>query len=287
MITLQDAVTKFILEIESSVISGSREAKTLKNYEGVFRRLLREIAPGVWLHNVEYRQIQPMIIEGKTIAGSPLAPATRNKFHRLLNSFFNWALANGYAKHNPMLNIRRPRAVFEKRPILSKDEVHRLVEALPQMLRDICLFFLYTGRRRGEVLDSGDGNFQPPLYIPQSQQIRFWLNKVHRYSYSPVPQNHGGLIMDIIHRYKNDRNEIIFPIKAQHFYLALKSIAAGIGIETDVHQLRRTFITNMLEVTQDLYLVSNILDVNPEQINKSYGWVLADRKKSAIEKLSY
>lgn len=100
------------------------------------------------------------------------SPATASNRYRSLRPFFKWLEAEGEIKTNPMAKMQQPRVAEQLPPVLSDDDLRRLLKTCErgdsfEAVRDyfILRVLIKTGCRRGElagvdledVLDGDDG----------------------------------------------------------------------------------------------------------------------------------
>lgn len=84
-------------------------------------------------------------------------PATAHNRYRSLQSFWKWCVSEGEIKTSPMVNMRPPKVPEDPPPVLSEDELRRLVKACEGTRFDdrrdmaIVRLFLDTGGRRAEL----------------------------------------------------------------------------------------------------------------------------------------
>jgi len=85
------------------------------------------------------------------------APATAATKHRGLRAFFKWAESEGEVTENPMLRVKPPRVTEQPVPIVSEDELRRLLATCDGPSFDdrrdqaILRLFMDTGARRDEL----------------------------------------------------------------------------------------------------------------------------------------
>ena len=85
------------------------------------------------------------------------APATANNRYRGLQAFWRWATAEGEVQRSPMARMRPPRIPEKAVPILSLEDLDRLLKACRgatfETRRDMALLqmFLSTGARKSEI----------------------------------------------------------------------------------------------------------------------------------------
>lgn len=89
--------------------------------------------------------------------GDGVSPATLDQYWRTLNTFLNWAVAEGAIADNPMKRVRRPKLPKHKVDRLDRVQAARLITltrrtALPDRNEAIVSLLLDTGLRVGELV---------------------------------------------------------------------------------------------------------------------------------------
>jgi integrase len=82
----------------------------------------------------------------------PVTDATVNRALSTLRHILYWAVDESLLQVNPMARIPLVRERRLKRPVMSVGEEDRLLNAMPDYLRQIAIAALDTGMRRGEIL---------------------------------------------------------------------------------------------------------------------------------------
>lgn len=89
--------------------------------------------------------------------GPYLCPATASNRYRALQVFFKWLVEEGEIKVSPMANMKPPRVPEEPPPVLSDDQLRRLLKACEgrdfETRRDMAIIRLFvdTGMRLSEL----------------------------------------------------------------------------------------------------------------------------------------
>jgi integrase len=102
---------------------------------------------------LELGAVTTELIEGyKARRRKHRAPATVNKELQVIKRLFKKAHQWGRIGANPAVTVEKLRVNNGRVRFLETDEVRRLEENLPEWLRPIVTFALFTGARRGEIL---------------------------------------------------------------------------------------------------------------------------------------
>lgn len=131
--------------------------------------------------------------------GNGVSPATLDQFWRTLNTFFNWAVAEGELPENPMKRVRRPKVPRRKVNRLDCKQAAKLLtlvrhSALADRNEAIVSLMLDTGLRVGElvrlklsdvdldrgtfkVIGKGNKEREVPLEEASTAALRRYLDK--------------------------------------------------------------------------------------------------------------
>ncbi len=148
-------------------------------------------------------------------------------------------------KANPVSAVRKPSASKGRTRRLDSDEAQRLKEALGQsrnpIVREVVLFAVATGMRRGEILSLSWENID---FDRRTAHLPLTKNGEPR----TVPLSPRAL--GILQRMKQiDQNGLVFPISANAFRLAWERAKRRARIEDlRFHDLRHEAISRFFEM---------------------------------------
>jgi len=189
------------------------------------------------------------------------APATINKELGMVRHLFNVAVREWeWCRENPMLRVSMEPVHNARDRWLTVEEEQDLLCFSPPWLRELIIFALNTGMRRGEILGLKwqDVDLARGVLVVMKSK-----NKERR----TIPLNARvfELLVDKQSRMARSQ-ELVFPTSentmrdernlTRGFYLALKK--AGIENLT-FHDLRHTFATRLVQAGVDLYKVQRLL----------------------------
>ena len=201
-----------------------------------------------------------------------LAPRTLSLVLSAWRGWFRWLVRHRGFAANPVLGVRAPKAAKPLPKALSVEQTERLLspedESSPWALRDRAMFeLLYSsGLRLGELvaLDTGDGR----LDIAQGEVTV--TGKGSKTRTVPV----GAKAREALAAWISVRNGVAVPhVKALFVGARGKRISAGVvgarlnawarrrGLSTRIHphMLRHSFATHVLQSSQDLRAVQEML----------------------------
>ncbi|MEZ5303065.1 MAG: tyrosine-type recombinase/integrase [Verrucomicrobiales bacterium] len=173
-------------------------------------------------------------------------PYGRRRFMAVLKAFFNWAIRREYLEKNPVIKLDPVELSPTRKPILSNDEVRRLLANCRDDMRAYYLLGLFCGIRPKELqsLEWCHVDFeQKHIYIPGSIS-KTWD---HRYVYMS-----NNLVKWLDKEVAQNRHGSIIP---HNFFEKHRECyeAAGIAWKQDV--MRHTFASNHLAHHNDLDLL--------------------------------
>lgn len=87
-----------------------------------------------------------------TVRRTPISTAAVNRDLRELSTLFGWAVRKGATRVNPCEGVKALKGVKRIKRPLSKEEIAKLLPALPPVLADLMRLILNTGLRLGEAL---------------------------------------------------------------------------------------------------------------------------------------
>lgn len=198
------------------------------------------------------------------------APATLNKELGLMKSAFNVAIREWeWCRENPVRRIAMEQVHNQIDRWLTADEEKRLLDASPTWLKEIILFALNTGMRRGEILSLQwrDVDFsRGVLIVMKSKNRERRTIPLNSKAFEPLMAKQAGL-----------PGGFVFPsasgtrINAQNLLRAFYAALSRAGIENfRFHDLRHTFATRLAQAGVDLYKVQRLLGHKTSAMTQRY-----------------
>lgn len=193
-----------------------------------------------------------------------ISHASINTNIRPLRAMFNWFVENEYLDKNPFDRVKDLKTEKKVLAFLSEDEQEQIVNACRDDILDLLIFaiLISTGLRREELcqldLDDYDGQhllihgkgnkervlaLQDPIILLLDQYLETRIRK------------HGNRGALLISR-QSDR------FTGDGIYCRIKSILKKAGLPDDrieqihPHSLRHSFVANMLQAGNDIYVTS-------------------------------
>jgi integrase len=221
------------------------------------------------------------IIQRK-IDGKPISPATVNREIAMLKRIINKATEWGKASKNPISKIK----MFpEERKLrfLSQQELTRLVECSPEALKPIILVAVFTGMRRGEILNLKWSNIRWDLGLIYVEHTK--TNKIRE-----IPM--AKVIREILWQLKKkSKSEHVFvdregnPLKTPRHWFDKAVKDAGIN-DCTFHTLRHTFASDLVKANVNLKVVQELLGHRDLSVTLRYAHLSPGAKEQAIQMLN-
>jgi integrase len=222
-----------------------------------------------FLPTLRHRQLGDLAPQeiGRLIDGLSETPSQQNHAFAAARVFFRWAVRNHYLDHNPY-DGQLPNRVVPRERVLSDQEITLVFRAAARFgypYGTIVMLLLLTGQRRGEItalrwewIDQAQRTITLPAAIAKN-------NRTHTFPYGPAVADLLGVIPF--------RDGHLFPASRAHvrgrptttFNAWQKSKAAFDELLEDIaawtlHDLRRTFATNLARLGTSPHVVEKLLN---------------------------
>ena len=288
-ITLMEVYENYI---ESKVL----KEKTIRGYKDIFDNHLSQ-----W-KDVTLKEITRDMVHDLHVKLSKNKSATANAVMRLLRGIFNYAKAKYRDEQGDTSFDKNPVEIITELKIWNKIKRRQTiitVKDLPvwykalfeleatthnnyEVTRDLLVFILFTGLRRGEAsrLRWGQLDFR-------NKTIRIEDTKNSNEHELPLPE----LLIDLLKRRKN-RLLYVFPDMSKKTHIKepkdfVRKVSELSGIKFTVHDLRRTFITIAESLDIPHYALKRLVN-HSEEKDVTAGYIVNDveRLRKPMEKIS-
>jgi integrase len=135
-------------------LSAKKGKATLSHDEQRFRRIVDHFGPSKLISTVSAEDIdgfKEALLQSTTSRGTPMAPATVNRYLALLRSAFRLAGRRRYKHSDPMAGVEMLPENNDRDRICSPEEHEQLVEHADPELRLVVEFGYWMGMRLGEI----------------------------------------------------------------------------------------------------------------------------------------
>lgn len=207
-----------------------------------------------------------------------------------LKTVFNLAVKWNYLSVNPASGIKKLKTEDSKRRrFLDEKECRLLLSNSSEEFYPVFFTFLHTGMRRGELvnLEWTDLNFRKreiniqikPFWKPKTRERTIPMSK----ALAQLLKKHLRISNFVFTNKLGTKLNINAPRK----HLIDVAKIANIPDLTEIHALRHTFISRLIEKGVDLPTVQKIVGHNDIQTTMIYTHQTTSHVKEAIEKLDY
>ncbi len=210
------------------------------------------------------------------------APISANRLKSLISKIFTWALKEEIIKSSPALSLDPPGGVETDRQRernLTDEEIRAVWAAFDQLgypFGGVFKMLLVTGQRRGEVAAMKWSEITPEGWLLPAESAK--TKSGHLVALSSLAREILGEVPEVgeyVFRSRNDK-----PLQG---WSNAKQRVDGIApIATwHVHDLRRTFATQLRRLGIDRLVVSKLLNHAEGGVTKLYDRYTADPEKTA------
>lgn len=217
----------------------------------------------------------------KDKGGKP-SPAWMRRVCAFVSRIFALAEREGYVKSNPMKGVELSEVEERENRVLSPEEASRLLN--PQTRTDaIMLVAMMTGMRRGEILRLQWSHIQPTFI-----QVPGTKNKASR---KPVPitsEVRDAIMAQPVRSlfvFSTDTGKPLSPRNVSRD-VAVRRKALGLPATMRLHDLRGTFVSQLMEAGVDLRTVQELArHSDPRTTQGMYARSRTETRVAAIESL--
>jgi len=278
----------------SSFIRGYSKA-TIQRYRQVINYYCHQ-SHITKLEEVTEENLRQLFFYGRTERS--WKPSTFICYHKSLSVFFQWCVAQGYMKENPVEAMEMPRLDKRLPPKLTRQDTLRLLEVVYNYpydykylrCRNHAIFstFVFAGLRRNELLhlkrtdvdienltifiNQGKGNKDRvvPMSYTLAQSLRRYVGERKRLN-KTCPEFFASLNHNLGFTSSGLKRLVVKMAKASK-------------IKFSVHKLRHTFATLMLEGGCDIYSLSRMMGHSDIKTTTIYLAASAEHLRSQMTK---
>ncbi len=255
---------------------------TLESIRFLINKIIYPTLGGRDINTLSKRDLLPVV---KLLEKRGISPATFNRYIAYLQAILNWGVQNDIIPANPFKGFKRKKEDPYKVPIITPDELEKLLGVAPEHLRWALLVAFYTGCRPGQTelfrLRWDDVNWQEKtitIYGSKTKKIRkVYLNDAF---FNMLVDKYKKRDCDYIISYRGR------PVKSLRKAWKKAKQAAGITRRLRLYDIRHAFATYMLAAGADLKAVSEMMGHNSTKMTADrYYELVKDLKKQAVSKL--
>lgn len=210
-----------------------------------------------------------------------VTPATMGIELRTLRAFFNFFVKRGYLVSNPLTGIKRPKQEEKSIRFLTTEEISNLFEKIDDPeYKDLILMYLNTGARREEILPE---KFTWKNVDFKRKRIKL-TGKRNKIRYVPMNETVYQILR---RRYFIEKHEFPFDFDYEYLYKKIKQYYKDTGIKNaNVHTLRKTFGSLMVQAGTDIFTVSKLLGHSSVRVTENhYADIIEENLISGVRSL--
>ena len=196
----------------------------------------------------------------------------------ILRSFFNYCIEKKYIDKNPCEGVKKLNELSRLKT-LSDEDISKLVAgATNRLTKDIIMFLIFTGCRKGEAL-----NLKWDDVDLDNGVIAIKATKTRHDRYMPVSAPLKGLLEGIE---KVDGCSHVFNSggkKIVDFKHSFKTACRNAGLkDLRIHDLRHVFASKMVMNGTSLYITGELLGHRTPNMTKRYSHMVPDTLRKAV-----
>lgn len=204
----------------------------------------------------------------RTKEGKPLAVVAFNTYRRYLSVFFNFCLRRGWVTANPISKVGARKVLAKVPRLLSPDELRRILDCAPDVLRPVLAIQALCGLR---VAEASRLRWSDVLWTENGNFIRIGADtaKTSRRRLTPMPDGLSiylkGVVSDEGHVYQPGKGSVDALQKATvSFRKSLPGVAWG------RNALRASALSYRLAMTKDAAATAFEMGNSPAILMRDY-----------------
>jgi len=262
-ITFKEVCEDFMGYAKDNKKSWKRDELSIKHFSDFF-------SP-----EIKIDHITPALInQYKQERRQTVSPGTVNRELACLKTIFNLATQNDKALFNPVRKVKFYREPQGRLRFLSKTEAQQLVRACNSIIRPLVIIALYTGMRRGEIL-----NLCWQDIDWENRVIWVREGKSGKGRYVPLLPSVANVFRDVR---KTGEKMFTGHNHRRHFEKAVKQ--AGL-VDCTFHTLRHTSASWLVMEGVDLNTVRELLGHSTYRMTLRYAHLSPKHKANAVQVL--
>lgn len=279
-VLLSEFMADFLLSATTNYSTG-----TITIYKSALTKFL-ECVGDKWLGSIDPKHIDLY----KTQRVKNLSPVTLNIELRTLRAAFYTAVRWKLITENPFRGVSLLR-IPDQQPIhLTKEEFRKLISGISETwFRDLIIVAVYTGLRRGELLNMlwKDVDFKRKvIYVQSNSNFRTKTGKRRT-----VPMNKDVVVI-LLRRFQSLKNDLVFTrdahkILESHVTHKFKVYIrkTELNEELHFHSLRHTFATWLVQGGINIYEVQKLLGHSSIKITEIYSHLATSELHWSVDKI--
>jgi len=272
---------------EQFLASSDLSANTLRMYRTIFKTFTP------FLRGAYVNEVTPEIIDSyKAKRLREISPVSVNVELRMLKAAFSTAKRWRMTEGNPFDGVTFAR-VPEQAPLaLSTDDLQKLLACIREgWFRDIVLFAVMTGMRRGEIMNLRWSDVDFERRVVNVETNATWKTKHGKRR--AVPLNETAVLL-LRSRVGISPSEYVFTLNdrkiseswVSHLFKRYVRAAHLSNPRYRFHSLRHTTATNLLRAGESIHIVQRILGHSSVKVTEGYSGLVGAELHEAVNKIS-
>lgn len=282
-----ESLKDFVLEYIQSNLTKS----TLQLYNRSFKEFIKivgnKIAFDVTPEDIEFF---------KKVRLNSVSPVTLNIEIRNLKASYNLAKKFKHSIHNPFTDIKQIKVVEKEKMVFTDEEIPLLIEAIDiPLIKNFVMIGLYTGMRLAEIL-----NLQWNDILLNDKIIKVLNKENHRTKTTriraiPISEKLYPVLVnmktELNEKYSGEKylfqsytkrpfDKSFITTKFKHYV-----IKAGLPEHLHFHNLRHTFITQLLRKGVSIYKVKVLAGHSSIKTTEGYAHLIVEDLRNAVNVL--
>lgn len=226
--------------------------------------------------------ITPKSIEQyKRLRLETMAPATVNRELACMKCIFNKAIEWGKATENPARRVKMLKENNQRLRYLEKEEIEKLIDNSPEFLKPIVIVAVFTGMRKGEIINLKWQDIDLSKGIVYLQDSKIGKREVY------LNNNVKNML---IHIKKHSESPYVFCNKNGNTYSKILTTFYKATEKSGIknfrfHDLRHTYASHLTMSGVDLRTVQELMGHKTIEMTLRYSHLSPDHKRQAIEVL--
>jgi len=242
-------INQYAAEFERQLKLRNNSASTITTYTGILKVFLSKVYK-------DPRSITPRMVEDYLLKEVPSTKYKRQTIYTLRHFYASVIKMPGHLDTIPI-----PKQEKFIPNILNVQEVHRLVQSIPNLKQRACIQLIYAcALRIGEVVNIKVADIDGPRLQLKVRQAKGAKDRL-----VPVPLETMNLLREYYRQYKPDNYLFKGQIHAQYDVRSIQQVfhrakaKAGIKKAVTVHSLRHSRATHLVDNGVDMSLIQKFL----------------------------
>jgi site-specific recombinase XerD len=277
------ALQKFVMDYNQTNLSST----TCNLYKRAFKEFIKKIGNRI-VSDITSEDIERF----KSKRLKDVSAVTINIELRCLKSAFNVALRFGFLKTNPFIYVKQFKEIENEKMVFTTNEVERLLSVIDiPLINNFISIGMYTGLRLGEILNLQWKDIQFSERIIKVLNKEYYTIKTGKLRTIPISDKLFTILINMKAVKECQHDEYLFqsyngkPFNKSFITRKFKNFInkAGLPEHLHFHNIRHTFITELLKRGVSIYKVKLLAGHSNIKTTEGYAHMVVDDLRSAVE----